>query len=84
MATLKLPKKFIERLTSIAEDEGKTVEEFLIGAINSYKVRETAREKGELVSPDAGPKKRTKADAKAGDHKPEKSKVGSHQKKKDE
>ena len=82
MATLKLPKKFIERLNSVAEEEGKTVEEFLIDAIRAYKVHESAKEKGEPVPPDAEPKKRTKAEAKAAeDDKPKKSKVGSRKKK---
>jgi len=52
MASLKLPKKFIERLSAAAEAEGKTVEAFLNDAINAYKLRETAKEKGEPVPPD--------------------------------
>lgn len=81
MATLKLPKKFIERLNSVAEDEGKSVEQFLVDAINSYKIRETAREKGETVPSEAEPRKRSKSEAKADDGKPKKSKVGSGKKK---
>jgi hypothetical protein len=82
MATLKLPKKFIERLNKVAEEEGKTVEDFLKDAINAYKVRETAKEKGEPVPPEAELKKRTKAGAPvAVDDQPKKSKVGSRKKK---
>jgi hypothetical protein len=81
MATLKLPKKFIERLNSVAEEEGKTVEEFLKDAINAYQVRETAKEKGKPVPPEAEPKKRTKTEAKKEDDKPKTSKVGARKKK---
>lgn len=45
MASLKLPKAFVERLSAAAEAEGKSIQEFLTDAIEAYQVREEAKEK---------------------------------------
>lgn len=63
MASLELPKPFIERLKQTAEAEGKSVEQFLTEAIDAYVVRETAKEKGEAVPPEAALKDRSAPEA---------------------
>lgn len=81
MATLKLPKKFIERLKATADAEEKTVEALITDAVNAYIVRETAKEKGEPVPPEAELKKRPKSEAKEAEEKPKKSKAEKAKKK---
>jgi hypothetical protein len=58
MPALRFPKEFIDRLTTAAEDEGKTVEAFIVDAVNAYKAREKAKEKGEPVPPGTETKRR--------------------------
>jgi hypothetical protein len=74
MATLKLPKKFIERLKATAEAEEKTVEGLITDAVNAYIVRETAKEKGDPVPPEAELKERPVAEEKPKKPKAEKAK----------